>query len=236
MGLLVLVAALAVFQRKLLYYPTHHGENNGLSEWRHDGNLLGYAREVKSPQNVWLMLHGNAGQASDRTYAIPSFSRVDSVFVLEYPGYGLRSGTPSMAAFNSAAKQAYAVLRSRFPNNPVCVVGESIGSGPASVLGLIERPPDKIVLITPFDMLARVAADHFRFLPAGVLLLDNWDNISALKQYRGPVEIFGAAKDEIIGIAHAKALAASKPSSKFHLIDGGHNEWAMDGRVWIQNP
>lgn len=234
--LLVVVLGCAVLQRKLLYYPTHHKESNGLSEWRHDGQLIGYAREVPSPRNVWLMVHGNGGQASDRIYALPSFSSQDSVFILEYPGYGQRPGSPSMDAFNSAAQQAYELLRSKFPNTPVCVVGESVGSGPASVLAANPHPPDKIVLIVPFDTLSRVAAHHFRVLPVGLILRDKWNNIESLKEYRGALEIFAARDDSIIPIVHAKALAESKPSAAFHEIEGGHNDWAMKGRVTIKNP
>jgi len=233
---LIFVLAYIVFQRKLLYYPTHHHDSNGLSEWRHDGRLIGYAREVASPVNVWLMMHGNGGQASDRAYALSSFSSRDSVFILEYPGYGERSGSPSMKALNAAAKQAYELLRLRFPKTPVCVVAESIGSGPATVLAANPHPPDKIVLIAPFDKLSRVAARHFPFVPAGLLLWDNWNNIDALKGYRGPLEIFGARDDSIIPMSHSKALADSKPGSRFHVIDGGHNDWPAKGRVVIRNP
>ena len=239
---LVLVAfvifalAYVVLQRKLLYYPSHHRDSNGLSQWRHDGRLIGYAREVPSPANVWLLLHGNGGQASDRVYALPCFSSRDAVFILEYPGYGERPGSPSMAAFNAAAREGYQALRSRFPKTPVCVVSESIGSGPASMLAAQPQPPDKIVLISPFDILHRVAAHHFPFLPARLFLWDNWNNIEALKEYRGPLQIFAARDDSIIPMAHAKALADSKPSASFHLIEGDHNEWATPGRVVIRNP
>ena len=235
-GVVAFLMLSAIFQRRLLYYPTHHRDDHGLSEWRHAGQLIGYAREAPSPANVWLMLHGNGGQASDRVYALPSFSELDSVFILEYPGYGLRPGSPSMGAFNSAAKQAYDILRSKFPKTPVCVVGESIGSGPASVLAATPHPPDKMVLIAPFDTLSRVAAHHFPVLPAGLILRDNWDNVSSLKGYEGQLEIFAARDDRIIPMARAKALAESKPSAKFHEIAEGHNDWAVAGRVRIRNP
>ena len=231
-----LILAAAAWQRQLLYFPTHHSESNGLSEWRHDGQLIGFARQVRSPKNVWLMLHGNGGQASDRVYALPSFSGLDSVFILEYPGYGQRPGTPSRKAFDAAAKQAYRLLRSGFSNVPVCVMGESIGSGPASVLATEPNPPDKIVLAVPFDTLFRVASHHFPYLPIRIILVDNWDNIETLRGYRGRLEIFGARADEIIPLAHAKSLAESKPGATFHVIEGGHNDWAAEGRVAIRNP
>lgn len=234
-GFVVVALGCLVFQRKLLYYPTHHHEKYGLSEWHNEGQLIGYAREVPSAKNIWLMLHGNGGQASDRVYAIPSFSDHDSVFILEYPGYGLRPGSPSRSSINAAALQAYVALRARFTGTPVCVVGESIGSGPAAFLAKNHLPPDKIVLIVPFDILSRVAVRHYPFLPISLCLLDNWNNIESLKGYRGHLEIFGARDDTIIPIAHAKVLAESNPSAKFHEISGGHNDWSTPGQVRIVN-
>jgi len=198
--------------------------------------IIGFSREVQNAQNIWLLLHGNAGQAADRSYALPAFSASDSVFILEDPGYGQRVGTPSLESFNQAAKEAYELLRSRFPKTPVCVVGESIGTGPASSLALESVPPSKIVLIVPFEILSRVIADHLPSLPATTQIRDNWNNIESLRNYRGPLEIFGAKNDEVIPIAHAKALAASKPSAIYHEIDGGHNAWSKDPKVKITNP
>lgn len=235
-GYLLLALGYAFFQRKLLYYPTHDSGSHGLSEWRQDGRLIGYAREVQSPRNVWLLLHGNGGQATDRVYALPFFSRSDSVFIVEYPGYGARPGSPSRTAIDAAAREAYELLRKRFGKTPVCVVGESIGTGPASMLATEPHPPDKIVLITPFDTLSRVAAYHLPFMPARLLLRDNWNNVASLKSYNGPLEIFAARDDHIIPIKFARALAATKQTCIFHEMAGGHNDWAAEGRVEIRNP
>jgi alpha-beta hydrolase superfamily lysophospholipase len=210
--------------------------HNGLTPWKKAGDVIGYAREVDSPKNVWLLLHGNAGQASDRAYAIPSFSAKDSVYILEYPGYGNRKGKPSRKSFNQAAKEAYLFLREQHPNVPVCVVGESIGSGPATWLAKVSPPPDRLVLIVPFDQLSLVAKGHVPSLLVSLALHDDWNNVEALADYKGPVEIFGAEGDDVIPIRHAKALAAAVGSSKFVTIKGGHNEWSQEGKVCIRNP
>jgi hypothetical protein len=233
---LVLLAGCSALQRKFLFYPTHHHRDNGLTRWTVNGEVIGYSRTVASPKNIWLMLHGNGGQAADRAYAIPAFSPDDSIYITEYPGYGARAGEPAMDAFDAAATQAYQSLRRTFPTTPVCVVGESIGTGPASALASQPQPPDKIVLIVPFDTLKSVASDHFPYLPVGLVLGHSWDNISALSGYKGPIEIFGAEEDNVIPIRHAEALSRGVPSAKFHRIPGGHNEWWTDDRVKIRNP
>lgn len=234
-AMLLLMVGRSSIARKLMFYPTHGTDENGLKPWIRNGVLIGYSRIVDAPKNVWLMLHGNGGQASDRAYAIPCFSAGDSVFILEYPGYGKREGVPSKESFNQAAKEAYLFLREGYPNTPVCVVAESIGSGPASSLASLGQPPDKLVLVVPFDKLSSAANDHFPSFLVALVLRDDWDNIEALSKYNGPVDIFGAQDDTIIPIGHAKALATAVPSSKFVVIEGGHNDWSRKGKVRIGN-
>ncbi len=233
-GYVLLIIASALFQRKLLYHPSHGKQVNGLSEWNHNGQLIGYARQVVSPKTVWLYMHGNAGQAADRIYALPSFPATDAVYFLEYPGYGTRPGSPTLTSINSAAREAYELLKHHYPHTPVCIVGESIGSGPACYLSTLPDPPAKIVLITPFARLVDVAAGHFPILPVKLLLRDNWDNISALQHYQGRIEIFGARSDSITPVSHARAIAASKPSALLHLIEGDHNDWSDGNKVKIR--
>jgi pimeloyl-ACP methyl ester carboxylesterase len=97
-------------------------------------------------------------------------------------------------------------------------------------------PPDKIVLVVPFDKFASVAAEHARILPVSLLLEAKWDNIHSLSKYRGAVEVFGAEQDAVIPIEHAKKLASSVPSARFHRIPGGHNNWSKGSSVEIRNP
>ena len=230
-------AGCSSIQRPLLFFPTHHTKDNELSIWQSDhGEVFGYSRQVESPDNVWLMLHGNGGQAADRAYALDSFSDNDSIFILEYPGYGARRGKPSKRTIDAAATEAYLSLRRAYPNTPVCAVGESIGSGPTCKLAMLSLPPDKIVLIVPFDTLTSVAAEKVGTVVAGLILEAKWNNIRSLSTNERPVEIFGAEGDSEIPVEHAKALAESVPAARFHLIPGGHNDWPNTGHVQIRNP
>ncbi|MEI6807652.1 MAG: alpha/beta hydrolase [bacterium] len=232
--LLLMSLGCSSLERKLMFHPSHQPADGGLTAWMKDGQVIGFCRKVESPQNVWLMLHGNGGQASGRGYAIPCFSTNDSVYILEYPGYGFRKGMPSRLSFNTAASEAYMTLRSIYGAVPVCEVGESIGTGPASCLATVSPPPDKVVLIVPYEKLSEVAKDRFPGILVRMILKNDWNNIDALSRYKGPVEIFGAKFDDVIPVGHAKALAAGIPSSKFVLIDCGHNEWSDDGHVKIR--
>lgn len=240
-GLWILIGAVILLftvgcsslERNLLYFPTHRSLDNGLEKWTNEGVTIGFARKVESPKNVWLMLHGNAGQAADRAYALPRFSSEDSVYILEYPGFGERKGKPSKKAFSEAAEEAYLLLRKEYPAVPVCVAGESIGSGPASFLGSLPNPPDKIVLLVPFDKLAEVAKESVPSFVVSMVLSAKWDNAEALSGYEGPVDIYGAKHDTIIPVAHAKALVDKIGQSRFIELDCGHNEWSEQEAVKI---
>ncbi|MGP8201369.1 MAG: alpha/beta hydrolase [Limisphaerales bacterium] len=221
-------------QRSMLYFPTHDTIPTGLAPWLDGSRTIGFCREAPNARTIWLMMHGNGGQAADRDYVLERMSGQDSLYVLEYPGYGSREGSPSLESMNRAASEAYRLLRARNPKTPVCVLGESLGSGPACALAGEKIAPDKIVLVTPFDVLANVGARHFPFLPVRLLLRDNWDNVASLKHYSGPVEIFGARDDTIIPVGYAAALANQIPVAQFIEIPGGHNEWSRQDQMKIE--
>lgn len=222
---------LGCVQRRLLYFPSHdnvtaRAMSAGLARWEIDGEYTGWARVVAQPRKVWLVLHGNAGQAGDRGYVLPHVNPADAVYVMEYPGYGPRRGSPSQAAFDAAAMKAYTWVVEKYGRDRVIVLGESLGSGPACALARAPAPPKRIVLVVPFDTLASVAQEKFSWLPVGLLLRDRWDNIAALKGYAGRLDIYGGLDDQIIPVHHARTLAASVPGARYHEFPAGHNDWA----------
>lgn len=223
-----LVLVLIYFtQRSLIYFPSHSDRESLLRPWVVDGAVIGYCREVEKPSSVWLVAHGNAGSAASRDYMLRCFAPDASVYVAEYPGYGARPGRPSASALNTSVADAYAALLRKFPQAEIGVVGESIGSGPACLLARNPQPPRKIVLVVPFDTFVSVAAEHMPFIiPVRWLLRDRWDNIEALKSYRGPVEIYAAQYDSVIPLHHARRLAEAT-RARFTTVPGDHNDWSM---------
>lgn len=236
-ALLLFVGCSSTIERSMLFHPTHHADSKGLQSWKDEnGATIGLVRNERAPKAVWLLLHGNSGQAADRVYALPRFAAGDTVYIMEYPGFGLRPGKPSRTSFDAAAEAAYRLVRKTHPDLPVCVAGESIGTGPASHLGTLPQSPDKIVLLTPFARLAEVARGHVPGLLVALALKSDWDNVASLAKYRGPVEIYGARADLVIPVQQAQALAAAVPGAKITIVEGGHNDWAQHPRVVIAYP
>jgi len=216
-------------QRKLLYHPSHEPLKDGgvLRSWEQDGKNIGLLRQHARPQQIWLFMHGNAGQAADRAYALPKFPPDHQVFILEYPGYGQREGSPGMQQFNQAALQAFDALERNYPGSSIALAGESIGSGPACYVAS-QRPQVKhMVLFVPFYDLCEVASAHVPFLPVRWMLYDRWHNGKALANYRGSLQIYGAVDDEVIPFSQAQKLAAAVPGAKLYPLPGGHNDWSL---------
>ena len=235
----ILLCFVGCVQRSLLYFPTHEvGEEaasaSGLTRWLINGAYTGYAHRVENPRRIWLFMHGNGGQAATRSYMLHCLSPLDSIYILEYPGYGDRPGKPSQQSFNHAALIAYRAPVSAYGASKICVLGESLGSGPASFLATTENPPARIVLVVPFDVLEDVAQEKFPYLPVGLIMLDRWNNIDALKSYQGRVDIYGAKFDQVIPVAHARNLARSVPGAHYHEFDGDHG-WANGNQVDLSN-
>ncbi len=232
-GLLCLLVVLA--QRRLLYFPARAtgpdalaaARGLGLEAWRDGrGALLGWRAPGAGKGLRVLVFHGNAGSALDRGYYLDLLGGPDTeVILFEYPGYGSREGAPSEDSLVVAGVEAVARLRAEAPG-PLWLLGESLGSGVASAVAA-RRPGDLagLVLVTPFARLTEVAAWHYPWLPMGLLLRDRWDNAAALARYPGPVGLLVAGRDEVVGAAQGRLLAAALgPRARlWEVPEAGHN-------------
>jgi pimeloyl-ACP methyl ester carboxylesterase len=207
-GYLCVLLFFTVFQRELVYVPTQVtmaaaeavAAKNGFVPWLNkSGRLMGWKSAAKSdPVGSVLIAHGNAGWALNRAYMVPPIHAVAAldVYILEYPGFGPRQGSPDEETVLAAADLAFENLPT---NLPIYLVSESIGCG--VVAHLAQEHPAAVTgmaMFVPFDNLASVAQDHVPFIPAYFLLLDRYNPAEWLKDYRGPVKIVVAGSDEIV--------------------------------------
>ena len=231
-------------QRKLLYFPTKIpadaiesvAADHGFAPWRNSvGEIIGWKMPAKTNATASvLVVHGNAGCALSRDYlAQPIDDAADvDVFVLEYPGYGARSGSPSKTSFLAAAENSFQLLPKNLPRY---VVSESIGTGVAAELA--KNHPAEIsglALFVPYHNLATVAQRQMCFLPAYYLLRDRFNPEESLKNYHGPVKFIIAGNDEIIGAASGLRLASGYGGPKELQVFPGahHNDIAGQPPAW----
>jgi uncharacterized protein len=240
----LLALGVMVFQRRLIYIPTKIPANmiqqaaaeHGFVAWKNpSGQIIGWKILASGTATGSVMIvHGNAGSAIERDYLAQPIHDAESVdvFVLEYPGYGAREGSPSKKSLDAAAEDAFQLLRT---NSPRYVVSESIGAGVACELA--KNHPQEIAgmaLFVPYHNLASVAQRQMKFLPAYFLLLDRFNPEECLKSYHGPVKFIVAGADEIIGPVSGIRLCDSYVGSKDLevIADAHHNDVAEQPPNW----
>src|ERR1019366_1267979 len=181
-------------QRRLIYFPRiippglaeGAAAELGFIPWRNpSGQIIGWKLAASAPPIASVLIaHGNAGCAIDRGYLagpIHDAASVD-VYVLEYPGYGARGGSPCKRSFIAAGEEAFESL----PNGLArYVVSESIGAGVACHLAKAHSTEVAgLLLFMPYHDLASVAQRKIFFLPAYLFLLDRFNPAEDLKDYR----------------------------------------------------
>lgn len=240
-GYAVLVLTVGCVQRRLLYHPPPLGsgevsqvaERHGFLPWTNAvGIRIGWFRSSTgiASEACVLIMHGNAGAAADRAYLadpIQAGSNVD-VYVLEYPGFAGRPGTPSENSLTAAAGEALSLLGRQ---RPVYLVGESLGTGVACFLAGT-RPAEVagVILLTPFDRLSSVAAHHYPWIPVRMLLLDRFPSEEWLKQYSGPVGIVVGTADQVIPARFGHRLHAGYTGPKRFWEFEGEDHWDASHR------
>ncbi len=241
--LLIVLAAL-IFQRRLIYFPTKipadviesAATEHGFAPWKNpSGQIIGWKIPARgSATGSVLIIHGNAGCALDRDYLAQPVHDAASVevFVMEYPGYGAREGSPAKKSFVAAAEEAFQLMPASLPKY---VVSESIGAGVACELA--KRHPQAVAglaLFVPYHNLAAVAQRQMWFLPAYFFLLDRFNPAECLQPYHGPVKFVVAGADEIIGPASGRRLADGYRGPKELQVFAGahHNDVAGQPASW----
>src|SRR5215472_16216501 len=220
-SLVIALALLYVFQRRLIYFPTRVSH----AQWEDEARtIFGPQASVLAPYDALVIepnagspvvgtaiwFHGNAGMALDRAMFVPVFlERGLRLILAEYPGYGARSGAPSESALVDDAGALYATVVQRYGDQPILLVGESLGGGVAVQVAArrSSRPPSRLILLTPFLSVAETAARVYWFLPARYLVRDTFDSVGQLSNYGGPVAVLVAGKDQVVGASQGRELA-----------------------------
>ena len=148
------------------------------------------------------------------------------VFILEYPGYGARPGTPSEKSLVAAAIKAIDLV-----GPEVILLGESLGTGVACAAAS-QRPQSVrgLLLVTPFDSLIAVAKKHYPWAPVSFILRDRYESSRALQKCRAPLAVIVADEDAVTPVDSAIRLFTAYPGPKklWRVPGSGHNEVLHD--------
>jgi pimeloyl-ACP methyl ester carboxylesterase len=209
----VMCCALYAAQDRLLYFPTPEAQPEGASALRiRSGDLA---------LKVW-QLHGNlpravvyfGGNAEDVAAKISDFNGAfpdRAVYLVHYRGYGGNPGTPSEKLLIADAQAIYDDIKTRHAE--VAVMGRSLGSGVATAVAAT-RPVEKLILVTPYDSIANVAADHYGWAPVRWLIRDDYDSVRRMSGVKARVLVVIAGLDDVVRRPRSDALAAAIPSER----------------------
>ncbi len=147
--------------------------------------------------------------------------------VWAYRGYDGSQGTPKQDDLIADAGRQVRHLGAR-PQR-LFLIGQSLGTGVAvylaAALSRAGTPPAGVVLLSPYTSIRRVA-DEALGMPLGWLLADRWEALPQLVDVEAPVLIVHGAGDEVIDVAHGRAVAAAlgERARLVVVADAGHND------------
>ena len=253
---LVCLVFLTLAQRRMMYFPCQasHSELQGVAEregfksWENTkGDVIGWRRVKPDGQarRCILILHGNAGCAPDRFHYADSFDAVEPIdcYLLEYPGYGARKGSPSQASILQAADEG---LQSIPKTCSVFVVGESLGTGVATYLaGTHSNRVRGLFLVAPYNTMTAAAQKHLPLFPVKIMLRDKYPSSTWLAQYSGPLAVLLAGHDEVVPSELGRKLFDEHRGPKKLWVEpnAGHNDvhrpgsntWKEVVQFWNEN-
>jgi pimeloyl-ACP methyl ester carboxylesterase len=225
-GYIALCGLLYSQQDRMIYPGATDSNPSGFKSFRvQSGSALLKVWELHSGAGRALLYFGGNGE--DLGAFLPDFDKAfpdRAIYFMNYRGYGGSTGTPSESALVADAQATYDAIRQK--HEKIAVMGRSLGTGVAVALAAT-RDVEKVVLVTPFDSIANVAAKLYPWMPVRWLIKDDYDSVKRISGVRVPVLAVIAEHDESIGRAHSDALVAAIPEGVRHsiVIPGGtHND------------
>lgn len=221
-------------QRKLIYFPSRHAVPlpDRFESWHSPdkAEFWGYKR-FRGARECLFFFHGNGGNASGWSHAVAEFP--GDIYVLEYPGYGQRGGSPSEKTLKEAALKAFTAEQRGY--DKVIVAGQSLGA--AITEAIFTRFPERIsrlVLITPFTSIGDVARAHYRWLPTSWILRDPMKLFEQWQKFPGKSCVVLAGQDEIIPRSQNLQFKRAKGDSceVVELSEASHNTVDLGESFW----
>lgn len=193
---------------------------------REEKKLSGWRVEVDATSNKTLLYFG--GNAEDVVYMNYEAERfhIKQLYTFNYPGYGESTGKSSQHALYESALLIYDRLVEQYGIDPdqLIVVGRSLGSSVATYVAA-HRKAAGLILITPFDSIENVAANHYSLFPVSWLLNHRFPTIQYIGDVKSQLLFMVAEQDEIIAEENLQRLveASHQKNNTIHYENVGHN-------------
>ena len=244
----------AVMQRRLMYRPTvakslrladvkrNFDLGRDVELKTSDGNTLrGWLLKGKETSEeraeAWLVIYF-PGNSLNRYERLPDLREVAAVgfdvLIFDYRGFGDSTGSPNESNLSADALLIwqYATGDLGYKERQTVIFGESIGGAVALSMWSETNPhppkPAALILNSTFASMPQTVAWHYPLFPFRFLLLDRWPSIERIRKVDSPIVVFHGADDEMVPVAHGRALAKESNRARFiEIPHATHNEIPM---------
>ena len=242
----VVVAALVLLERYLIYFPAK-ALDGAPADYGLDAEELALRAADSTRLHGWwirgrstralLWYHGNAGNISHRLdnarLLVEHFGL--SILLADYRGYGRSVGSPDeaglyldgLAIYDAAAARGYAAEQ-------LVVFGRSLGAAVAIEVART-RPVGAVILESPFRSAPALARSVYPFVPS-FLVRTQFDNEGKIGAITAPILVLHGDRDEIVPIAHGQTLfsLATAPKRFFTIHGATHNDtYVVGGQPYL---
>lgn len=240
------------------YQPVDLITDNGL-------NLHGWwfpsrvAEEAK-PQGLIYYLHGNAENISTHFMGMTWITNHGwEVFILDYRGYGISEGKPSIAGVHHDAYMGlkWAIAKAKEQQIPLVVLGQSIGGATAVTLVANATAEEQqqisgLVVDSAFSGYRRIAREKlnaswitwaFQY-PLSWTITDSYSPEKHLAKLPEnlPLLIIHSCADDVIPCSHSQRIynQAAEPKTYLEAEEGRHIEmlsqlkWRKELMAWLE--
>jgi uncharacterized protein len=232
---IIICVLLYFFQEKLIFFPEKTARDykfqykEPFQEWffkTEDNKLLnGILFKSDSSKGLIFYLHGNAGSLKGWGEIAQTYTRLNyDLFMLDYRGYGKSEGDiSSEKQFYNDVELAYDILKKKYAEDKIIILGYSIGTGPATKLASTNNAK-LLILQAPYYSLTDMMGHTYSFIPTFILKY-KFEINKFIKECKMPVVIFHGNNDEVIYYNSSIKLKASfKETDTLITLNGqGHN-------------
>jgi uncharacterized protein len=229
------LGGLALFQRKLLYFPPSGDvapSEVGLPQARvlklktSDGETLtAWYIAPAADKPLILYFHGNGGGLDLRNIRFQKLTQTgNGLLAIEYRGYGASTGTPTEEGLHRDGEAGYAeALALGVASGRLVVMGESLGTGVATALAA-RHEIGALVLDSPFSSTVDVAASLYWMFPVRLLMRDQFHSDDKIAAVHAPILIVHGSEDSVVPIRFGERLfaLANQPKRFIRVEGGGH--------------
>jgi fermentation-respiration switch protein FrsA (DUF1100 family) len=177
------------------------------------------------------------GNAECIAAAIPTAMRFESlgcnIAIVDYPGFGMSTGTTTEQGIYEAATLAYEKLlqQSDLDHDKIFVAGTSLGASIAIDLAS-RKPVAGVVTMSAFTSMVDMARVLYPILPAKLIVQHRFLSIDKVSQIKAPMLIMHGTADPFVPKWMSEKLAekAGGTVTTHWIVDGDHNEvWDAGG-------